>query len=81
MGMKKLAIIVSLALSAPVLACPNMDHDEAPKTADKDKAKKEEAPKAKEQQKQEKQKDQPADTAKSKDKDKEPKKGDKVSLK
>lgn len=73
------AIVTSLALVAPALACPNMDHDEtaAPKTADKDKKpaeKKQDA--AKPEQK-------PADTAKSKEtKDPNNKKpGDKVSLK
>ena len=73
------ALIASLCLAAPALACPNMDHDDAtaPKTADKDKKpaeKKPEAPKT--------DKDKPADTAKSKDtKDTTKKTGDKVSLK
>jgi hypothetical protein len=70
------ALITSLALAAPALACPNMDHDAAaPKTADKDKkpAEKKEAPKAEQK---------PADTAKTKDtKDAQKKTGDKVSLK
>lgn len=74
------ALITSLALVAPALACPNMDHDDAaaPKTAEKDKKpaeKKQEAPKADKDQK-------PADTAKAKDTKEAPKKtGDKVSLK
>ena len=74
------ALITSLAsitlLATPALACPNMDHDDAPatKTADKKPAeKKQEAPKTDKDQK-------PADTAKTKD-TKEQKKGDKVSLK
>ena len=73
------AIITSLALVAPALACPNMDHDDSSsvKTADKDKKpaeKKQEAPKTDKDQK-------PADTAKSKDSKDTKKAGDKVSLK
>lgn len=74
------AIVTSLALVAPALACPNSDHgswhDEtaAPKTADKDKKPAEKADKKTEQK--------PADTAKAKDTKEAPKKtGDKVSLK
>ena len=73
------ALITSLALATPALACPNMDHDEAPKTADKKPAeKKQEQPKAdpaKDKQQA------PADTAKTKDGKSEKKPGDKVSLK
>jgi hypothetical protein len=83
--MKKLAIVLSLAIAAPVLACPNMDHDEgqAPKTAQKnDKQKPADAPK-KEEPKQEQQPKQeqpkPADSAKKDGKD--TKKPDKVSSK
>ena len=40
--MKQLATVIafvsSAALASPVFACPNMDHDEAPRTAEKDKA-------------------------------------------
>src|SRR5262249_29602854 len=44
--MKKLVLLASL-IAAPAMACPNMDHDEAPapKTAQKEKAPKAEAPK------------------------------------
>jgi hypothetical protein len=72
-----LAFITSLALVTPALACPNMDHDEAPKTADK-------KPAADKKQEQPKEKQQAPDTAKSKDtKDTkgEKKPGDKVSMK
>lgn len=72
-----LALVASLALVTPALACPNMDHDEAPKTADKKPAeKKQEQPKT----------DTKApDTAKNKetkpDKSTEKKPGDKVTMK
>ena len=71
--MTKLAILLSLTIAAPVFACPNMDHDEAPaRTADKDKgndttAKKDTA------------KDQKPADAKTKTDGKKP--GDKVSIK
>jgi cobalamin biosynthesis protein CobT len=89
--MKKLALVIaSLALAAaPALACPNMDssesHDQAPRTAEKDKApakdakgqdqtKAKEAPKAKPEAK--------PDTKTAKQPAKpEPKKPDKVSSK
>ena len=85
-----ISTLASLALVAPAFACPNMDHDEAPKTAEKDKAKDtkgQDGAKAKDAPKadQNKDKDQkPADTAKAKDAPKQdaPKKtGDKVSIK
>ena len=81
--MKKLATlfaVAALSIGAPVFACPNMDHDQAPKTADKPKdtsgetAKAKDAPKAAPK---------PADTAKApaKDAPATPKKsGDKVSI-
>ena len=77
------ALVTSLALVSPALACPNMDHDEAPKTADKkapDKSdKKQEAPKTDPAKNKEQA---PADTAKNKDgKGEQKKPGDKVSLK
>jgi len=43
--MKKLAILVSLAIAAPVFACPGMDHEKSTATAKSDKADKKEAPK------------------------------------
>lgn len=49
--MKKLAIIISLAVSATAFACPNMDHDAAQTTtakADKADQNKTKAPAAKE---------------------------------
>jgi hypothetical protein len=68
------AALCSLVLATPVFACPNMDHEAAPRTAEKDKkapeqkeAPKAEAPKADTKQ---------ADTAK-----KDTKKPDKVSQK
>jgi hypothetical protein len=44
--MKKLAILISLAIAAPVFACPGMDHEKSTATAksDKDKAEKKDAP-------------------------------------
>jgi hypothetical protein len=74
------ALLTSLALVTPALACPNMDHDEAPKTAEKKPADKD---KAKEQPKADpaKEKQAPADTAKTKDGKGDKKPGDKVSLK
>jgi hypothetical protein len=73
-----IATLASLALVTPALACPHMDHDEAPKTADKAKKEEPKAP-AKEQEKKNEQK--PADTAKTKQDKTEKKPGDKVSLK
>ena len=43
--MKKLAILISLAIAAPVFACPGMDHEKSTATAKSDKADKKEAPK------------------------------------
>ena len=48
--MKKLAILISLAIAAPVFACPGMDHEKSTATAKSDKAdpnQKKEAPAAK----------------------------------
>ena len=44
--MKKLAILISLAIAAPVFACPGMDHEKSTATAksDKPKAEKKDAP-------------------------------------
>jgi hypothetical protein len=77
--MKKLAILVSLVVATPVLACPH-DDASAPKTAEKAKEPAKEAP-AKEQPKKEEAK--PAETAKAKEQPKkdEPKKPTKVSQK
>jgi len=36
--MKKLAILISLAIAAPVFACPGMDHEKSTATAKADKA-------------------------------------------
>ena len=33
--MKTFAVLCALAISAPVFACPNSDHDQAPRTAKK----------------------------------------------
>ena len=76
--MKKLAILISLAFAAPVLACPH-DDGAAPKTADKAK----EAPKKEEAPKQEAPKKEEGTTAKKKDAPKQDstKKSDKVSQK
>ncbi len=74
--MKLVAILVSLGLAAPALACPNMDHDQTQKTAEKSKAKSDDSAKAKDQPKQDKSKDQKTPTKTAKD----GKKGDKVSL-
>ena len=73
--MKKLAILVSLAIAAPVFACPDMDHEKSTATAksDKDKTEKKDAPAKTEQPKQ--------DTAKAKDSKDSAKKPDKVSAK
>lgn len=80
--MKKLALalLASASLVSPALACPDMDHHEGAKTAEKSKdqkgtepAKKDDA-KAKDTSKDQK----PADTAKTKEGDKKP---DKVSTK
>jgi hypothetical protein len=71
-----LALAATLALVSPALACPNMDHDDAPatKTAEKKPAeKKQDQPKTDAKT--------PADTAKKKDAKTEKKPGDKVSLK
>ena len=61
--MTKLAIVASLFVAVPVFACPNMDHDNAPKTADKKTDSPKSDDKAKEQPKQPDQKP-AADTAK-----------------
>jgi hypothetical protein len=77
-AMKKLAIIASLAIAAPVFACPGHDSDEtAPRTAEKDKK---ETPAPKQDKAKETDKAKPTDnkTAKPADKDKKP---DKVSSK
>jgi len=74
--MKKLAIVVSLAIAAPVFACPGMDHEKSTATAKTDKAdktEKKDAPAKTEQPKQ--------DTAKAKDSKDSAKKPDKVSAK
>jgi hypothetical protein len=84
--MKKLATVIafvsSAAIAAPVFACPNMEHDEAPKTttAEKDKAPAKDTAKAKDQQKQDQGKS-TTDTAKAKDTKDTGKKPDKVSQK
>lgn len=73
--MKKLAVLISLAIAAPVFACPHEEaektDDNTPRTAEKDKAK--EQPKA------EKAKEAPP--AKAADKAKPAKPADKVSSK
>jgi hypothetical protein len=71
--MKKLAILISLAIAAPVFACPGMDHEKSTATAKSDKTDK--APAKTEQPKQ--------DTAKATAKDSKDtaKKPDKVSAK
>ena len=61
--MTKLAIVTSLLFATPVFACPNMDHDNTPKTADKKADAPKDQDKAKEQPKQPDQKP-AADTAK-----------------
>ncbi|MDB4955921.1 MAG: hypothetical protein JWO36_3490 [Myxococcales bacterium] len=91
--MKKLATAVaalSLSISAPVFACPNMDHDEAPqapKTAEKPKDGNDTTAKAPAQKDAPKAQPKPADTAKAKEtpapapsKDQPKKSGDKVSI-
>lgn len=83
--MKSLALAAALLVSAPALACPNMDHDDAPttpRTADKAPAKKPDAPKAKDTAKPADKA--PADSAKAKDSAKPAdakKPADKVSMK
>jgi len=83
--MTKLAILLSLTIAAPVFACPNMDHDEAPaRTADKDKgndttAKKDTAKDQKPADAKDAAKDQKPADAKTKTDGKKP--GDKVSIK
>jgi hypothetical protein len=87
--MKKLATIVaavaSLAIAAPVFACPDMDHSESPRTAEKAKDSKD--AKGQDKAKAEPKKDTKANdkTAKpandTKPADKTEKKGDKVSIK
>lgn len=75
--MKKLAILISLAIAAPVFACPGMDHEKSTATAKTDKSDKADkaAPAKTEQPKQ--------DTAKATAKDSKDtaKKPDKVSAK
>jgi len=68
--MKKLAILISLAIAAPVFACPGMDHEKSTATAKSDKADKKEAPAAKTDAKTDTAKAAPAktDTAKKPDK-------------
>ena len=69
--MKKLAILISLAIAAPVFACPGMDHEKSTATAKSDKAdQKKEAPAAKTDAKTDTAKAAPAktDTAKKPDK-------------
>jgi hypothetical protein len=73
--MKKLAIIASLGIAAPVFACPGHDSEQAaPVTAEKDKKEAPKQDKAKETDKA-KAKTEPTKTAKQTDKDK---KADKV---
>jgi len=76
--MKLVAIAVSLGLAAPAFACPNMDHDEAPKTVEK-KQEKTDTAKAKEQPKQDQKKDTKDQQKPASDTAKKDKKGDKVS--
>jgi hypothetical protein len=74
-----LALAASLALISPALACPNMDHDEAPKTADKKPA--EQKPKQDQPKTDTAKQNKAPDTAKTKDTKEQKKPGDKVSMK
>jgi len=83
--MKKLATVIataaSLAIAAPVFACPDMDHgtdETAPRTAEKDKKEAPKQDKAKDADKAKAKDADKAKTAKPADKDKKP---DKVSAK